>query len=74
MRPCTLQPDRRGQTSGGYVPDLRVATVPIVTVAAAVIGRLRRVPGKKDPTERHGARARPSARGGCVVVGSVPPC
>ena len=23
---------RRGRTSGGYVPDLRVATVPIVTV------------------------------------------
>ena len=64
----------RGRTSDGYVPDLRVATVPIVTIIGSSFGRLGRVPEKKTQPSDMGRAARPSARGGCVVVGSVPPC
>ena len=52
----------RGRTSDGYVPDLRVTTVPIVTVIGG--GRLGRVPEKKTQPSDMGRAARPSARGG----------
>ena len=64
----------RGRTSDGYIPDLRVATVPIVTIIGSSFGRLGRVPEKKTQPSDMGRAARPSARGGCVVVGSAPPC
>jgi hypothetical protein len=46
----------RGRTSDGYIPDLRVVTVPIVTIIGSSFGRLRARSRKKDPTERHGVR------------------
>ena len=64
---------RRVCSSGGYVPDLRVATVPIVTVGGSSYRPLEaRSREKKTQPSDMGRAARPGARGGCCGRGIGP--
>ena len=46
----------RGRTSDGYIPDLRVATVPIVIITGSSFGRLGAFPKKRPNRATWGAR------------------
>ena len=63
----------RGRTSDGYIPDLRVAAVPIVTIIGTVLAASGAFP-KKRPNRARNRNACHAEANHVDFVGSAQPC